>query len=91
MIYNNGTISVHKNHIGNLLFAVVISGLVEDVLEARKIRERFFKAAYGVEVFCPIGYCKADDEKRNPNDIEQCPIGCETCDGDCFYYDEDLN
>lgn len=22
----------------------------------------------GVEVFCPIGYCKADDEKRNPND-----------------------
>lgn len=24
----------------------------------------------GVEVFCPIGYCKADDEKRNPNDIE---------------------
>ena len=44
-----------------------------------------------VEVFCPIGYCKADDEKRNPNDIEQCPIGCETCDGDCFYYDEDLN
>ena len=31
------------------------------------------------------------DEKRNPNDIEQCPIGCETCAGDCFYYDEDLN
>lgn len=29
MIYNNGTISVHKNHIGNLLFAVVRSGLVE--------------------------------------------------------------
>lgn len=45
----------------------------------------------GVEVLCPIGYCKADDEKRNPNDIEQCPIGCETCAGDCFYYDEDLN
>lgn len=45
----------------------------------------------GVEVFCPIGYCKADNKKRNPNDIEQCPIGCETCDGDCFYYDEDLN
>lgn len=20
-----------------------------------------------------------------------CPIGCETCAGDCFYYDEDLN
>ena len=39
----------------------------------------------GVEVLCPIGYCKADDE------IEQCPIGCETCAGDCFYYDEDLN
>lgn len=41
MIYNNGTISVHKNHIGNLLFAVVISGLVEDVLEARKMIRAF--------------------------------------------------
>lgn len=43
----------------------------------------------GVKVFCSIGYCNADDEKRNPEDIEECPIGCETCDGDCFYYAED--
>lgn len=41
MIYNNGTISVHKNHIGNLLFAVVRSGLVEDGLEARKMIREF--------------------------------------------------
>jgi len=43
----------------------------------------------GVQVFCSIGYCGADNEKRNPNDIEVCPLGCETCDGDCFYYNED--
>lgn len=43
----------------------------------------------GAKVFCSIGYCKADDEKRNPEDIEKCPIGCEECDGDCFYYAED--
>lgn len=41
MIYNNGTISVHKNQIGNLLFAVVRSGLVEDGLEARKMIRAF--------------------------------------------------
>lgn len=43
----------------------------------------------GIQVFCSIGYCKADDEKRNPENIEECPIGCEECDGDCFYYAED--
>ena len=43
----------------------------------------------GVDVFCPIGYCKADDEKRSPDDILECPIGNEVCNGDCFYYAED--
>ncbi len=44
-----------------------------------------------VRVFClPDGaYCKADEQKRNPLDIEECPMGYEECDGDCFYYDED--
>lgn len=37
MIYNNGTITVHKSHIDNLLFAAVKSGLVEDGLKARKM------------------------------------------------------
>ena len=43
----------------------------------------------GVQVFYSSVYCKADDEKRNPENIEECPIGCEECDGDCFYYAED--
>ena len=43
----------------------------------------------GVEVIVAIGYCKADEEKRNPEDIEDCPIGCAVCSGDCFYYAED--
>lgn len=29
----------------------------------------------GVNVFCSIGYCKADDAKRNPEDIEECRSG----------------
>lgn len=34
-------------------------------------------------------YCSIDDEKRNPLDIEECPIGCLECNGDCEYYGED--
>lgn len=37
MIYNNGTISVHKSHIGNLLFAATRSGLVENGLKAKEM------------------------------------------------------
>lgn len=43
----------------------------------------------GVQVLCPIGFCKADKNKRNPEDIEECPIGCNVCSGDCFYYSEE--
>ena len=45
----------------------------------------------GVEVFClPDGaQCKADEEKRSPLELIECPLGYETCDGDCFYYDEE--
>ena len=34
-------------------------------------------------------YCEIDDEKRNPLDINECPIGCDVCSGDCYYYRED--
>ena len=33
--------------------------------------------------------CKADEERRNPLDIEECPYGHEICDGDCYFYDEE--
>lgn len=44
----------------------------------------------GVTVYClPDGaHCKADKEKRSPLDIEECPLGHEECDGDCYYYAE---
>lgn len=35
MIYNNGTVSVHKSYIDSLLFAATRSGLVEDGLKAK--------------------------------------------------------
>ena len=35
MIYNNGTITVHKSHADNLIFAVTKSGLVKDGMEAK--------------------------------------------------------
>lgn len=67
MIYNNGTISVHKNHIGNLLFAVVRSGLVEDGLEARKMI-RVFKneALLELEDYYSVGVdgCIEEQLKR---------------------------
>ena len=34
-------------------------------------------------------YCAADEQKRNPLDIDDCPIGCEECDCDFPYYEED--
>ncbi len=34
-------------------------------------------------------YCNADEEKRSPLDIDDCPIGCEVCSGDCCHYRED--
>lgn len=45
----------------------------------------------GITVFClPDGaYCDADDKMRNPMNLEECPIGYEECDGDCYFYRED--
>jgi len=33
--------------------------------------------------------CIADEERRSPLDIIECPMGCEECSGDCDYYTED--
>lgn len=32
--------------------------------------------------------CEADEEKRNPLDIDECPCGYEVYD-DCYYYTEE--
>lgn len=32
--------------------------------------------------------CKADEYKRNPLDIDNCPLGHEICTGDCYQYEE---
>lgn len=47
----------------------------------------------GVEVYClPDGACcVADEKKRSPLDVEECPEGFEECTGDCMYYAEDKN
>lgn len=56
MIYNNGTIAVHKSHIDNLLFAAVKSGLVEDGLKARKmIRESKNEALLELDDYYSVG------------------------------------
>ena len=33
--------------------------------------------------------CKADEERRSPLELNRCPLGCETCSGDCEHYSED--
>lgn len=45
----------------------------------------------GIKIFClpDTAHCIADEEKRSPLDIEECPRGCQFCDGDCMYYSED--
>lgn len=44
----------------------------------------------GVEIYClPDGACcEADEKKRNPLDVEACPIGLEECTGNCMHYTE---
>lgn len=38
-------------------------------------------------VFPDSVYCNADDEKRSPFDIVDCPVGSEVCVGrHCIYY-----
>jgi len=44
----------------------------------------------GVEIYClPDGArCGADENKRSPLDLDECPVGCEVCTGDCMHYGE---
>lgn len=43
-----------------------------------------------INVYClpDSAYCEADELKRNPLDIDECPYGCDFCSGDCMYYKE---
>lgn len=43
-----------------------------------------------IDIYClpDSACCNADDEKRSPLEIEECPIGCDICTGDCSYYEE---
>lgn len=34
-------------------------------------------------------FCLADEFRRSPLDMEECPRGELHCTGDCFYYSED--
>lgn len=45
----------------------------------------------GVRVFIlPDGaYCDADEAERSPLEIEECPLGYNTCSGHCCFYEED--
>ena len=44
----------------------------------------------GIEVYClPDGACcEVDENHRSPLDLDDCPLGYETCNGNCFYYAE---
>ncbi|MGN0512721.1 MAG: hypothetical protein ACI4GD_00485 [Lachnospiraceae bacterium] len=45
----------------------------------------------GVRVDClpEESCCMADEEKRSPLDLDECPEGYEECTGDCIHYTED--
>ncbi len=44
----------------------------------------------GVEVMIlpDEAHCELDENKEYILDLEECPEGCETCSGDCYYYSE---
>lgn len=35
--------------------------------------------------------CRADEERRSPLDLDECPLGYYSCSGNCYYYSETLN
>ena len=45
----------------------------------------------GVEVYTlpDNNFCLADEYHKSPLELEECPIGCRYCTGDCYYYSED--
>ena len=45
----------------------------------------------GASIFClpEKAVCLANDEKRSPLDIPECPLGNEVCNGECYYYSEE--
>ena len=45
----------------------------------------------GVRVDClpDNAHCEADEMMRSPLDMEECPLGCEKCSGDCLHYVEE--
>lgn len=56
MIYNNGTVSVHKSYINSLLFAATKSGLAEDGLKAKgMIRESKNEALLELDDYYSVG------------------------------------
>lgn len=42
-----------------------------------------------IYVIPDVAVCKADERKRNPLDIDVCPMGYEACVDGCDKYDED--
>lgn len=47
-----------------------------------------YRDGVAVLVLPETAKCTADDELRNPQDIERCPLGNYECDGDCDCYAE---
>lgn len=52
--------------------------------------EILYKDGVPVYVLPEGAICRADEHKRNPLDINDCPLGHEICTGDCDQYEEEM-
>lgn len=43
-----------------------------------------------VDILPDGAVCKADENKRSPLDIDNCPLRHEICTGDCYQYEEKI-
>lgn len=50
---------------------------------------RMFQDTVEVQILPDNAKCIADNKKRSPLDISDCPISNGFCDGDCPYYAEE--
>lgn len=49
---------------------------------------RMIQGGVTVGILPDGAYCSADEARQSPLDMDECPLGKEECEGDCFYYSE---
>ena len=59
------------------------------VSDRRAKHTKMMKGGVEVTILPENACCLLEEECASPLDMDECPEGRESCDGDCFYYSEE--